>query len=117
MRQAESDHTLPLRGPLEPAFQELIRGLEWSVRGDQKRVDDGPRRKRHTTYELRSVIIPRGPRASSGASPRPYSVRMSLRDHRAMANALLELLGMDAESAEPAVETKSRAPVIESRVR
>ena len=29
--------------------------------------------------------------------PRPYSIRMSARDHRAMANALLELLTMDAE--------------------
>eukprot|EP00913_Durusdinium_trenchii_P000863 g802.t1 len=73
--------------------------LEWLVRGDQKRVDDGHRRKRHTTYELRSVIVP------------PYSIRMSARDHRAMANALLELLTMDAESAEPPSEIRSRDPL------
>ncbi|OLP89587.1 Calcium/calmodulin-dependent protein kinase type 1 [Symbiodinium microadriaticum] len=73
--------------------------LEWSVRGDQCRVDDGARMKRHTTYDLRSVIIP------------PYAIRMSARDHRAMANSLLELFSMDAESAEPASETRSRDPL------
>eukprot|EP00439_Symbiodinium_sp_Y106_P072755 s153_g13.t1 len=73
--------------------------LEWSVRGDQCRVDDGARMKRHTTYDLRSVIVP------------PYAIRMSARDHRAMANSLLELFSMDAESAEPASETRSRDPL------
>ncbi|CAL1138291.1 unnamed protein product, partial [Cladocopium goreaui] len=73
--------------------------LEWLVRGDQKRIDDGARMKRHTTYEFRSVIVP------------PYSIRMSARDHRAMANAFLELFGMDAESSEPASETRSRDPL------
>lgn len=73
--------------------------LEWLVRGDQKRIDDGARMKRHTTYEFRSVIVP------------PYSIRMSARDHRAMANAFLELFSMDAESSEPASETRSRDPL------
>ncbi|CAE7611417.1 cmk-1 [Symbiodinium natans] len=73
--------------------------LEWSVRGDQRRVDDGARMKRHTQYDLRSVIVP------------PYAIRMSARDHRAMANSLLELLSMDAESAEPPSETQSRDPL------
>lgn len=35
---------------------------------------------------------------SAFGTARPYSIRMSARDHRAMANALLELLSMDAEA-------------------
>ncbi|CAJ1336513.1 unnamed protein product [Effrenium voratum] len=74
--------------------------LEWLVRGDQRRVDDFARMKRHTTYDLRSVIVP------------PYAIRMSARDHRAMVNAFLEFLSMDAESAEPDCETRSRDPLV-----
>lgn len=69
------------------------------MRGDQRRMDDPARMKRHTSYDLRSVIIP------------PYNIRMSVRDHQAMAGSLLELLSMDAESAEPASETSSRDPL------
>ncbi|CAE8637733.1 unnamed protein product [Polarella glacialis] len=73
--------------------------LEWILRGEQRRVDDQLRMKRHTSYDLRSVIVP------------PYAIRMSARDHQAMANSFLELLSMDAESAEPASETQSRDPL------
>eukprot|EP00931_Biecheleriopsis_adriatica_P060678 TRINITY_DN36453_c0_g1_i1.p1 TRINITY_DN36453_c0_g1~~TRINITY_DN36453_c0_g1_i1.p1 ORF type:complete len:3105 (+),score=627.80 TRINITY_DN36453_c0_g1_i1:59-9373(+) len=73
--------------------------LEWSIRGEQRRIDDVTRMKRHANYDFRSVIIP------------PYTIRMSPRDHHAMANSLLELLSMDAETAEPASETQSRDPL------
>lgn len=49
------------------------RGLEWIVRGEQRRTDDGMRMKRQTNYDLRSVILP------------PYAIRMSAKDHQAPA--------------------------------
>lgn len=62
--------------------------------------------RRHTTYEFRSVIVPpvtqpaelATPHSAEQRSLRPYSIRMSARDHRAMANAFLELFSMDAEA-------------------
>ena len=79
------------------------------------------RRRRHTTYDLRSVIIQCLPqslklaqRLSSYLSfTRQYAIRMSARDHRAMVNSLLELLSMDAE-ASPASAISSGIPRLQT---
>ena len=73
--------------------------LEWVIRGDQRTVDDRTQMERHRNYTLRSVIMP------------PYAIRISVRDHRALMLALMELISMEAASAEPPEETRSRDPL------
>eukprot|EP00929_Paragymnodinium_shiwhaense_P020475 TRINITY_DN13642_c0_g1_i2.p1 TRINITY_DN13642_c0_g1~~TRINITY_DN13642_c0_g1_i2.p1 ORF type:complete len:3217 (+),score=751.76 TRINITY_DN13642_c0_g1_i2:171-9821(+) len=89
---------LRLRNSRQQMPTTLCPCLEWSIRGEQKRTDDDQRMKRLTELNFSSVVV------------QPYSVRVTVQDHRALMEAASNLVVLDADTAEPASELRSRDP-------